>query len=121
MGAVVVISKNQDFTEVVSVLLAKELGVACHVVPDAAGAIKWPDALVIQDETLPVRMHDVLGKVRRFLQNARADEKITIGGWQLSARLKTLSCGSKSLDLTDKEVKLVQCLHKAGEQCLRRP
>lgn len=118
MNAVVIVSKNQDFTDVTAGLIHKELGIACHIVEHKEASKQWPDALVITDENLPVRMQDMLGKIRNNLLNA--DEKIIIGAWELSARLKTLSGGGKNMELTDKEVQLLQCLAEAGNTGMER-
>ena len=112
MQAVVIVSKNQDFTDVASQLIRKELGMDCHVVSDSSQAHQWPDALAITDENLPVRMQDIFNKIRSNM--LKSDNKIMLGNWELSPRLKTLSHGQVSINLTDKEVQLLQCLKEAG-------
>lgn len=118
MSAVVIVSKNQDFTDVAAGLIQKELGVTCHIAEDKAQSKQWPEALVITDEHLPVRMQELLNNIRNSLVNS--DQKWMIGEWELSARLKTLSSSGISIDLTDKEVQLLQCLVDAGKQGMDR-
>jgi hypothetical protein len=124
MRAVVIVSTNQDFTDVAASLINKELGVDVQVVASKAQLPEWPEPVVITDENLPVRMQDVLRRIRSVQH--KAEESIRIGAWELSIRSKTLSGGGAQVDLTDKEAQLLQCLFEAEtagierEELLRR-
>ncbi len=120
MSAVVIVSKNQDFTEVAAGLIRKETGISAQVAESKEQLQEWPDALVITDDNLPLRIQDVLGKVHRYMQNRKADEKIDIAGFELSTRLKTLSHDGGILTLTDKEVQLLMCLSETGKAGIDR-
>lgn len=125
--SVLIISKNADFAQSLAEQVRSELALDCHVagnVHDASVVVTTePDLAVscpvIEIKNRPVRMRAILEDIEKYTSS----QVLNLGGgYQLNLRAKQLTQGAKTVDLTDKEAQLVQCLSKgtiARDQLLK--
>ena len=134
MPAVIIISRDEDFSSVIAEQLKRELSLECTVVADlkAAGTAFSGAALAIGDgqqdigslgiPTLdlpktraPLRMKEILEGVQAML--VAPSEAIEIGGgYRLLPRAKQMKdAAGTSIELTDREMELMAALLQAGE------
>jgi DNA-binding response OmpR family regulator len=125
-----IVSSDQYFAQPLAEQLKNELGIVCSIAssfddikPQVPQLIITPDAATGQDEvpvlrlgTPPFRMHVLLDRVAALL-NKQSSEDISIAlDYCLQPRQKTLHYlpSHKQVSLTDKEVRLLQCLADAN-------
>ena len=122
---VLLVSPHKDFTAAVAEQVKAELGLACVVAVDfrtagQAGLVvtteEVPQALscpVLRLGKGPFLMLQLLRDIEQM--RAQAAEDMVFGeGYVLKIRPKQLMRGQQSVDLTDKEVAVIQCLIGAG-------
>lgn len=110
---VILISQNRDFTDVVCELVRSELGFECTVMNDAQKAQAVEGAIVIAEKNAPVRMRQLLTDIQKAAQTSATDKEIKLGrnyGFYPRQRKLALRGSAKSVDLTDKEVQLLQSM-----------
>lgn len=123
-SAVLVVSKDLDFAETIVEQVKLELGLTCSMAGDFAQAgaqvvvtteevpagVAGPVLLVRKK---PVRLLNLLMEIQSARQGQNED--IVLGaGYVLKMRSKQLQRGAVSVDLTDKEIAIIQCLYAAG-------
>jgi len=129
---ILVISHDEDFAGPLAEQVRNQLAIPCAVAVDM-GSLKSLVALVVTNEAIedapcpvlrvkspPLKMRALLGDIMAAWQKQDADE-VTFGrGYRLQPRQKELSRVSKSVALTDKEVKVLQCLAEADGNTLSK-
>jgi DNA-binding response OmpR family regulator len=118
MAQVILVSDHCDFTDPVCELAKRELNVECVVINDEKKAHSIAQAVVITDKNPPFRMRDLLGAIKTAMQVSQNEEPLKIGrDYQFYRRQKKLvdQPSQKSVDLTDKEAELLQCMIKTRE------
>ncbi len=130
-AAVLVVSPHADFAQTVAEQVKAELGLACALAGDFSGA--EAAALVVTTEDAPqslscpvvavrkgpVRMVSLLEQIRQAREQ-QGEDVVLARGYLLKARPKQLQRGQAVIELTDKEVAIIQCLHAAGAEGVGR-
>lgn len=128
---VVIVSKDKDFSQSLAEQVKRELAMACTVSEnnEVTKALMAQMAVLVTTENEPARagcpvivvrqppikMRDILVQIEGMLQ--KPSETLELGqGFALQLRQKQLSHGDMSVDLTDKEIQLLQCLAAAGKK-----
>jgi hypothetical protein len=128
--AVLVVSRDPDFAGIIADLVKKELAVPVAVAAgtEAAKPLLSPSTIIVTDENpdpvwscpvlvlshFPVKMRDVLEDIARLCHQLEQDDMALGQGYQLNIRQKQLVREGTGVNLTDKEVQLLQCLAGAG-------
>jgi len=142
MTAILIVSPHKDFAQGLSDQLREQLGLACEIVDDirAAQEILTPDislliaheaplvslgppTLVISPDKKPHSMRAILADVKQLTSGAAEDDALSIGSdYQFHPRQKQLIAvaSGKTVDVTDKESQLLQCLIAGGDDGVAR-
>ncbi len=130
------VSRNKDFTHALAEQVREQLALDCRIAEHAGAvhSLEAPAVLVVTDQAggdygcpvlevtrRPVRMMDLLADMAAALA-APAGETLALGNYVVWLRQKRLAhTGTeKDVSLTDKEVKLLQCLKAAGAKGMTR-
>ena len=128
---VLVVSPHADFAQTLAEQVKAELGLACAVVVDfkdvghaqlVVTTEDVPQELacpVVSVRKGPVRMRELLAEIEGARQQ-QADDVALAFGYVLKVRPRQLQRGQVSIDLTDKEVSIIQCLVLAGAEGVAR-
>lgn len=126
---ILIVSPAADFADSLAEQVKTELGFACEIAadfsraPEAAVLVTTetaPEALpcpVVAVRERPVRMPALLADIA---QAAQGEDVALGGGYRLKIRPRQLQRGTDCVDLTDKEVALIQCLSAAGAEGMAR-
>lgn len=135
---VLLLSADKSLTDVLSPLLARELGVVCVVVASEAQIPKGetPPAVLLASQpvrgrvacpvvqlSLPLRVQALLTEVRLALAVPPVPEWETLGEhWAFSRQGKWLQYipADEAVALTDKEIQIIQSLAKSGVEGVSR-
>lgn len=130
---IVIISSHQEFAEVLAAHISRELGYECRVFsefPTEQDRPKeqiiltishhtppsgWPgESYVLEEKSAPLRLQPLLASIKKHAEVL--PEKLMLGRVVFLPRAKRLEAGSPpAVELTDKEVRLLMCLYKAGK------
>jgi len=135
---IVVISKDKDFSHTVAEQVQHELSLPCSIADnnEAAEALagtaalvvttendakRWPCAVIAIDK-LPLRLPQLLADIAAQLQKQAGDALDLGQGYGLHARQKRLmhAASGKGVDLTDKEVQLLECLAETKSESVSK-
>jgi len=131
---IVVASKAQPFAKAIAQQLVHELATACDCTRSCEEALALQPSLIITDEAIsdhgaipiititpPVRLAELIHNIRSH-QALGGELYPLMGGVVFDVRMKQLSkpASHASMDLTDKEAKLLEALLKEKQQAVSR-
>jgi DNA-binding response OmpR family regulator len=122
---ILVVSKDKDFSHTLAEHIVGQLGLECECVESAQAALRFApgsvQAVVTSEAELdradapvvtvapPIRLNELLRQIAQAAGEATAED-ITFAGFRLSRREKRLAHNANSVDLTDKEIALLQAM-----------
>lgn len=127
---IVILSGNKDFFEPLAALSARELGVESVAIATESEIGGRPVSVLITDRVLagnyrfpvikvelPVKLSGLFADIQAILESNVSADTLEIGpSWALSLQHKTLANqqSGKTLDLTDKEIQILQIIYTNG-------
>ncbi len=128
---IIIISKDKDFSHTLAEQVVRELEMPCECIQHVDETKEMDVSainIVVSDEELtlenipilrvvaPIRIREILARIEQLSQKSALQSLKLMNDMTLSLRSKTLSTGKKTIDLTDKETRLLQALAEAGTQ-----
>ena len=135
-STILILSANSDFAETLAVLASREFAAICKIInseseiqgknwnlliTDRAFSGDLPFPIIVVN--LPVRLRNLFAEMAAALKNSKENDIIPIGkNLQLFLQSKSLNQikTNLSIDLTDKEIQLLQAVNGAGEAGISR-
>lgn len=130
-STIVILSSNQDFTDSIAPLVAREFSAICKIVTSEDDRHILPADLIIADKSpqrnfpvpmiiakFPIVLRELFVEVERRIKLANQKNEVKIGdNLQLSIRGRFLQKIGKEarIDLTEKEIELLIAINSAGE------